>query len=67
MGHPVEADLIQVVTKCSSIFTLGCQNFGLDFETVVGQDLEHEYLEAEVLPILSELKKWVRGMAILIF
>ena len=46
---------------------LGRQNFDFDFETVVGQDLEHEYLEAEVLPILSELKKWVCGMAILIF
>ena len=56
MGHPVEADLIQVVTKCSSIFMLGRQNFGLDFETVVGQDLEHEDLKAEVWPILNELK-----------
>ena len=39
---------------------LGSQNFGLDFETVVGQDLEHEDLKAEVWPILNELKKWVR-------
>ena len=50
LGHPVEADLIKVVTKCSSIFTLGRQNFGLDFETVLGQDLERDDLQAEVWP-----------------
>ena len=33
-----------------SFFTLGRQNFGLDFETVLGQDLEREDLQAEVWP-----------------